>query len=169
VEHTESANQELEGDFAETIAGLAVAETHYGGGTNLGDEVCDASIHGNAGAARSSVAAEGRPKRGRPRKYAPARDAASRQAIDEAKRLYNREYMRRWRSDPQNRERDRVNRKEWYYERKERTVRSVDSGSRSMCGYCHIREAVFEATRLRPSDRDPAGFVEVRIPYCGKC
>ncbi len=83
----------------------------------------------------------------------------------EAKRQYNREYMRRWRSNPQNLERERVNRQHSYYSRK---VREATSDG-PLCGFCHQRPPVCRVRRLEVVQGRPGGFVEVSVPYCGRC
>jgi len=91
-----------------------------------------------------------------------------------ARRQYNREYMRRWRADIRNYEKEREVRERAYLARKEREVfeefpavaRMQDE---SVCGICRRLPAKCEVMRLRISSRTPSGFVEVRLPYCGEC
>lgn len=81
----------------------------------------------------------------------------------ESKREYNREYMRRWRSDPAHRERERVSRVEWNYARK---LRRPEAPARPLCAFCHERAPVGQVARLVAT---PGGFRAVRVPYCGQC
>ena len=83
----------------------------------------------------------------------------------EARRQYNREYMRRWRSDPQNLERERVNRQHSHYLRKVREATS----DRPLCGFCHQRPPVCRVRRLDVVQGRRGGFVAVSVPYCGRC
>ncbi|MGH9692346.1 MAG: hypothetical protein ACRD4C_14920 [Candidatus Acidiferrales bacterium] len=98
----------------------------------------------------------------------------SRADATEDKREYNREFMRRWRSDPIHQAREREKRRQWYYNRqKQRTLGQTDSGgvtqgAAAFCAFCW-RPAVCKIARLRMCDGAPRGYVEVRIPYCGEC
>ncbi len=84
----------------------------------------------------------------------------------EEKRRRNREYMRRWRADPRNRDHERASRQRWHYERKLRAARRDE---RPVCGLCHKRRPVCQVQRLLLVEDHPGGFVEVRVPYCGQC
>lgn len=80
----------------------------------------------------------------------------------DARRRYNREYMRRWRTDPSHREDERERRERGQYSRK---LQRVTQGRR-LCGFCHQRPPKEEVLRLFSV---PTGYVEVRVPYCGDC
>lgn len=110
-------------------------------------------------------------RRGRPRKEFPQRSEAP--CLD-ARRQYNREYMRQWRADPKNQVRDHENRRACYFARKERNARRedtpyTDSHGNPVCGFCRKGRPQKEVLRLRVCDDEPSGYAEVRIPYCGKC
>jgi hypothetical protein len=94
--------------------------------------------------------------------------------LREVKRLYNREYMRRWRSDPRNRLRNLEDRMRWYYERKLRDALRPEPDPAAHhhkrgCGFCHRRPAVRQIMRLQVSNGPLEPFIEVRVPYCGVC
>jgi hypothetical protein len=88
--------------------------------------------------------------------------AAAEPGYLEARRRYNREYMRRWRADPRHRNCERANRERWQHLRK---FQDLVHGKR-VCGFCHQRAPKEEVLRLFPV---PKGYVEVRVPYCGQC
>lgn len=88
--------------------------------------------------------------------------AAAEPSCLEARRLYNREYMRRWRADPHHRELERASRERGQDSRKFRKA----AQGRRLCGFCHQRPPKEEVLRLFPA---PTGYVEVRVPYCGDC
>ena len=95
------------------------------------------------------------------------------QRITCKRRRYNREYMRKWRSKPMNREMERKSRG-WYCERKPRnegegSPRSLPKQEEEVCGCCGHRAPVTTILRLRVCDEAPGGYVEIRMPYCGKC
>ena len=88
------------------------------------------------------------------------------------RRKSNREHMRRRRADPAHRAREVEKRKS-----RPATPSSGDASVSSsvvqptgrVCAICHLRAAVEEITRLEPSDFTRGGFVQVRLPYCGRC
>lgn len=93
--------------------------------------------------------------------------------VTEKKRLYKREYMRRWRGDPAHQELERARRRSDSGERKLRKFAHDDlvlkrSGV-PVCGICHARRSVTEVTRLRISEDAPYSYVAMRLPYCGQC
>jgi hypothetical protein len=88
------------------------------------------------------------------------------------RRKSNREHMRRRRADPAHRARELQKRKS------RPVVRSGSDASLSsnvvqpigrVCAICHLRAAVEEITRLKPSNFTRGGFVHVQLPYCGRC
>jgi hypothetical protein len=90
----------------------------------------------------------------------------------ERRRKNNRENMRRRRADPMRSAQEQEKRKN----RKRSTA--ANSGSVAMsvpqpmgrvCAICHLRAAVEEITRLEPSESSRGGYVQVRLPYCGRC
>jgi len=92
----------------------------------------------------------------------------------EKQRLYKREYMRRWRASPCRQSSERGRRRRAYYARKERELLTdaspdCDPDGPALCGYCGIRPSVEEVERLEIANDAPDGYVEVRIPYCGRC
>ena len=94
--------------------------------------------------------------------------------LREVKRRYNREYMRRWRTDSRNRLRNLEDRTRWYYERKLRDAlrpepERVLLHHKPGCGFCHRRPAVCQIMRLQVSEGLLEPFIEVRVPYCGVC
>lgn len=94
--------------------------------------------------------------------------------LREVRRRYNREYMRRWRTDPRNRLRNLEDRMRWYYERKVRDAMRPGAGpapvnGKSICGFCHRGLAVRQVARLQVSSGLLERFVEVVVPYCGVC
>jgi len=38
-----------------------------------------------------------------------------------------------------------------------------------VCAMCHLRAAIEEISRLEPSRFTRSGYVQVRLPYCGRC
>ena len=94
----------------------------------------------------------------------------------EDKRRHNREFMRRWRTDPVHLARERANRRARYYDgqkqrRIERVARSPQARAHDekLCGFCWKRAAVKKIVRLQVSESAPDGYVKVRMPYCGQC
>lgn len=97
----------------------------------------------------------------------------SESAAHEQKKRYKREFMRRWRANPQHRFRESLLRSQWNYERKKRQAEKLSSHMNSRgeirCGICGKLPPVTEVVRLRVSECSPDGYVEVRVPYCGSC
>lgn len=88
------------------------------------------------------------------------------------RRKNNREYMRRRRADPARKAQEQDKRKN-----KQRSP-SASSASIStsvaqpmglVCAICHLRAAVEEITRLEASELTRGGYVQVKLPYCGRC
>ena len=88
------------------------------------------------------------------------------------RRKNNRENMRRRRADPARSAQEQQKRKN--------SQRPINPGSGSVativpqpmgriCAICHLRSAVEEITRLEPSELTRGGYVQVRLPYCGRC
>jgi hypothetical protein len=92
----------------------------------------------------------------------------------EMKRRYNREYMRRWRADIRNHERERESRERAHVVRKlraalEEYLSTRDARGARVCGICGRLPAKCSVIRLRACPCMPGGFVKVRLPYCGQC
>lgn len=92
----------------------------------------------------------------------------------ERRRIYNRLYMRAWRSDPRHRECELRNRQRWHYERKLRSVQPerrpfTDDFGHPVCGFCRKHPPIRDVMRLRISADAAARFVPIRVPYCGNC
>jgi hypothetical protein len=85
---------------------------------------------------------------------------------NDARRTYNREYMRLWRK--RNQERYRVYNREYqrkrHIERKIARILKAPAEGRNLCGYGCGRAAVEEIERI-----DPRTWKTVAIPYCGHC
>ena len=88
------------------------------------------------------------------------------------RRKSNREHMRRRRADPTHRARE--------LEKRKSRPAAPSGGDAALspnvaqpmgrvCAICHLRAAVEEITRLEPSNITRGGFVQVRLPYCGRC
>jgi hypothetical protein len=103
----------------------------------------------------------------------PCYQAAEAEAAEERRR-YNREFMRRWRSDPLHQAVERAKRRHSYAREKRRRAverrnrRQACNGNPAHCAFCS-RPAVRQIVRLRPSADAPEGYVKIRIPYCGEC
>jgi hypothetical protein len=88
------------------------------------------------------------------------------------RRKSNREHMRRRRANPAHRARELQKRKS-----KPAGASGGDAALSSsvvqpigrVCAICHLRAAVEDITRLEPSNFTRGGFVQVRLPYCGRC
>lgn len=86
-----------------------------------------------------------------------------------------REYMRRWRADPNNRAHDLLNRLKWQYQRKLKSALAsmpmvnATAGRPPRCGFCHLLPAISAVKRLKCSDASRDGYVEELVLYCGKC
>ena len=88
------------------------------------------------------------------------------------RRKCNRENMRRRRADPGRNAQEQDKRKN-----KERSTSassahistSVPQPMGRVCAICHLRAAVEEITRLEPSELTRGGYVQVKLPYCGRC
>jgi hypothetical protein len=88
------------------------------------------------------------------------------------RRQNNREHMRRRRADPANWAREQEKRKS-----EPAAVPGANASSSAsvvqpmgrVCAICHLRAAVEEITRLEPSTFTRGGYVQVRLPYCGRC
>jgi hypothetical protein len=92
----------------------------------------------------------------------------------ESRRLYNRLYMRAWRTDPRHRADELRHRQRWEYERKLRSVQRerrpfTDDSGEPVCGFCRKDRPIRVVARLRISEDADARFVPVQVPYCGHC
>jgi hypothetical protein len=89
-------------------------------------------------------------------------------------RRYNREYMRRWRADPRNFQREHECRMRAYWRQKEKRSRGerrlyINRRGQPVCGFCWRRRPVRMTERLRISDEVRSGYVKVLIPCCEEC
>jgi hypothetical protein len=81
-------------------------------------------------------------------------------------RRQNREYMRRWRTSPENRAKEKRRFAGMQWQRKlERATQQPREGEIRNCAYCR-QESVMRIDRLRPTEN---GFKKVELPYCGHC
>ena len=88
------------------------------------------------------------------------------------RRKRNRENTRRRRADPARNAQEQDQRKN----RQRSTSASSASISMSVpqpmgrvCAICHLRAAVEEIIRLELSETTRGGYVQVKLPYCGRC
>ncbi len=82
------------------------------------------------------------------------------------RRRKNREYMRRWRTSPENRAKEKRRFAGMQWQRKlERATQQPREGEIRTCAYCR-QESVMRIDRLRPTEN---GFKKVELPYCGHC
>jgi hypothetical protein len=96
----------------------------------------------------------------------------------ERRRQYNRNYMRRWRANPQHAQREGENRRRAYWRIKlsgadgadsvESRMSTTQKPQRNLCGFCGHRPSVTRISRLQISTPS-AAFVPIEIPYCGQC
>ena len=93
----------------------------------------------------------------------PHRPPRKANASSARRRRYSRDYMRRWRADPCNRNRERGMWQRWGFEQK---CREASEPARPVCALCHRRTPVMKVPRLQPAR---GGYVEVLVPYCGVC
>jgi hypothetical protein len=88
------------------------------------------------------------------------------------RRNSNRECMRRRRADPTRRAREKATRKNARCAAKADLASVAPSVAQPMgrvCSICHLRSAIEEIIRLEPSELTRSGYVQVRLPYCGRC
>jgi hypothetical protein len=97
----------------------------------------------------------------------------SRKRMD-ARRRYNREYMRRWRADPQNCERERFTRLRAELQRRVRPMFGgrrlfLNRRGRAVCGFCWRGQPIKMVERLRISETEAREYMKVQIPCCAEC
>ncbi len=81
-------------------------------------------------------------------------------------RKQNREYMRRWRTSPENRAKENLRVENMRWQRNlEKLTQLPRNAEKRRCAYCH-HESVMRIERLRATER---GFKKVQLPYCGHC
>jgi len=88
------------------------------------------------------------------------------------RRKANRECMRRRRASPTHCAREQEKRKDRPHSASAGAATISASVSQPMgrvCGICHLRAAVEEIIRLELSETTRGGYVQVRLPYCGRC
>ena len=83
--------------------------------------------------------------------------------LREVQRQRNREYMRRWRADPENRLKELGRRIRNNAHRKQQRQRY---SLQNVCGFCHARLAKERVERLVVNG---SAFRVVNVPYCGQC
>jgi hypothetical protein len=76
-------------------------------------------------------------------------------------REYKRNYMRRWRAVPANKQREKIAQRRYELTRKERILNSRGQ----LCTFCCL-QASTEVERLVPTR---IGFRRIVVPYCGQC
>jgi hypothetical protein len=84
----------------------------------------------------------------------------------EKRRRYNREYMRKWRTDPVHRKRECQYRLRHSLLRKVKLLPVTRSGATKRCAFCKQRQPITTVHRLAPS---PRGFLSIYLVYCGQC
>jgi hypothetical protein len=92
----------------------------------------------------------------------------------DAQRRRNREYMRRWRADPRNFERERLTRLQSELERRVHPRYPgrrlfVTSRGRAVCGFCWRGLPIKMVERLRISETAASEYLRVQIPCCADC
>jgi hypothetical protein len=88
------------------------------------------------------------------------------------RRRINRECMRRRRADPSRCAQEREKRKHRQHKIAASSASfptSVPQPMGRVCAICHLRAAVEEIIRLEPSESTRGGYVQLRLPYCGRC
>jgi hypothetical protein len=146
-----------------------------GNETNLACDYSD-SAEKNEGAVVSTASLEGTQGAGMNQAPSSQSRGTSRVAILDAagQRRYKREYMRRWRADPRNLERELHTRLRAALSRKvgprygERRLYLNRQGE-AVCGFCWRRPPVKMQERLRISEGPRNEYVKVLIPCCGEC
>jgi hypothetical protein len=94
------------------------------------------------------------------------RDAKKEQTELGLQRKRNREYMRRWRTLPENRAKERLRHSGSEWQRRLTDAMEVRRDAEiRRCAYCH-QSSVMMIQRLRATDN---GFKKVDLPYCGHC
>lgn len=93
-----------------------------------------------------------------------AGEIVSREAfLRKAQRQRNREYMQRWRANPENRLKEIERRmRNNAFRRQQRREFSL----RKVCAFCHARLAIEHVERLVVKGN---AFRVVVVPYCGQC
>ncbi len=91
-----------------------------------------------------------------------------------ARSRYNREYMRHWRADPRNFERELHTRLRSQLTRRVRPMygerrRYLNRRGRPVCGFCWHRRPIKFQERLWISEKARNEYVKVLIPCCGEC
>jgi hypothetical protein len=78
-------------------------------------------------------------------------------------RVLRRNYMRNWRADPENRQRERKTQVRWRLNQK---VKVLSQSSGTVCGFCYSRPSIQMVERLITTRN---GFRRIFVPYCGRC
>jgi hypothetical protein len=91
------------------------------------------------------------------------------------RRERGREFMRRWRADPEHRDIERERRDQGYVKKKlrssERLRQHPYTGvhGQPLCGFCGLGRPVEIVERLRISQDCEEEYIKVFVPYCGHC
>jgi hypothetical protein len=91
------------------------------------------------------------------------------------RRERGREFMRRWRSDPEHREVERERRDAGYVQKKVRSAERLrlrpytGIHGQPLCGFCGLGRPVEIVERLRISQDCEEEYIKVFVPYCGHC
>lgn len=100
---------------------------------------------------------------------------AIRAAMDELRRVRNREYMQHWRANPKHRAIEQKRRYHDYFVKKQRSASRLQrhpyTGVRGqpLCGFCGLATPVEIVERLRIVENAEEEYVTVLVPYCGHC
>jgi hypothetical protein len=110
-----------------------------------------------------------------PRKLAVQSEPALRAALREERRARNREYMKKWRANPEHQKIERKRRDHDYIIREQRCAERLRlhpyTGVRGQpqCGFCGLGRPVEIVERLRIAETADGEYLRVLIPYCGHC
>jgi hypothetical protein len=91
------------------------------------------------------------------------------------RRERGREFMRRWRADPEHREVERERRDAGYVQKKVRSAERLrlrpytGIHGQPLCGFCGLGRPVEIVERLRISQDCEEEYIKVFVPYCGHC
>jgi len=113
-----------------------------------------------------------KPIRGESRRQEKAMRVA---ALLQRRRERGREFMRRWRADPEHRDIERERRDQGYIQKKLRSAERLrhrpytGTHGQPLCGFCGLGRPVEIVERLQISQDREEEYVKVFVPYCGHC
>ena len=113
-----------------------------------------------------------KPIRGESRRQEKATRVA---ALLQRRRERGREFMRRWRADPEHRDIEREKRDQGYIQKKLRSAERLrhrpytGTHGQPLCGFCGLGRPVEIVERLQISQDREEEYVKVFVPYCGHC